>query len=157
MLDGIAARPASIAEWEDLLVRVEIAPRAFRSLLDDPAAERREVRECLAEAVARERAWARALEALRGGEPLRGELGRPAEGGTGHESSSVELAHALERLRTRNFVMAQRRGLDVWEWTSTDSAGVRFTVFQILARMVADDGERLARIRRALRAGEPAC
>ncbi|HEX7239580.1 MAG TPA: hypothetical protein VF263_04910, partial [Longimicrobiaceae bacterium] len=41
---GVPPLPPSVAEWEDLLVRLEIAPRALRAALEDAPADHPDVR-----------------------------------------------------------------------------------------------------------------
>ncbi|HEX5726048.1 MAG TPA: hypothetical protein VFX98_11320, partial [Longimicrobiaceae bacterium] len=66
---SLPARPPSAAEWEELLVRLEIAPRAARLALEDAGARAGALRGPLLHLVRRERWLARALEALRDGKP----------------------------------------------------------------------------------------
>jgi hypothetical protein len=62
----------------------------------------------------------------------------------------------FERLRTRNFAMVQRRGIEVWEWRLETGDHTRPTVYQLLAYLAEGDIESLAKIRAATR-GTDAC
>jgi len=153
---AIPARPPSVAEWEDLLVRLEIAPRALRVTLEEAASGDAEVRGLVARAVAREAVSQRLVESLRLGETLdpseRGDAVRQ-EGGT----DTTSLLEAFTSLRMRTFAMAQRRGVDVWEWEADHPDGYRVSVYQLFTGMTVDDARLLASLRERVRAGRGAC
>lgn len=141
MMEGVVGypeRPESEVEWEDLLLRLEIAPRVARNEVEDPG-DAGLAAQALAEAVLREAEVGRLLEAA---------AGLPAGGGAGMGESddAVALVHRFASLRARTFAMVQRRGLEVWEWRVRSEAG-EASVHQILRWLVDQDGELLARLR----------
>src|SRR3712207_7358012 len=99
-------RPPSEVEWEELLVRYEVTPRALRLAVDDAGPEHEEaVREVLARALADEAATADWLERARTGSP---------DGLADAEMSVDSVDEAVGRftgLRARNFAAVQRGGL----------------------------------------------
>jgi hypothetical protein len=134
------ALPADVAEWEDLLVRMEIMPRALRGTLEEiPGDERRlATLRGLLEREARVGEW---LERVAIGAPATG--GRPAPA----ESPGARwIADRFAGVRARNFAMLQRRGVDVWEW-SGELDGEPVTVYQLLAWLVHADAGALAALR----------
>lgn len=152
----IPARPPSVAEWEDLLVRLEIAPRAVRVTLEEAPAGDAEVRGLMARAVAHEAVSQRLVERLRLGETLDpSEDGESVRGHTGEDLRA--LLDAFTSLRMRTFAMAQRRGVDVWEWEADHPEGYRVSVYQLFTGMVMEDARLLAALRERIRAGSPAC
>jgi hypothetical protein len=159
MADGYAdvpARPPSEAEWEDLLLRVEIAPRALRNTVEDARASDPRIRKVAAEAARWEGMWEILLEKLRQGEPLpKIAVGVP-EREDGREDVEAML-EVFSRLRGRNFAMVQRRGLDVWDWAAPDASGKTVTAYRLLTEMLRNDGRLLAAARDAARAGGAAC
>lgn len=149
-LGGFPHQPPSVAEWEDLLVRVEIAPRVVRNLLEERDAGA-PTRRILQEAVRREAAVGRILETAAGG----GEVASPAA--TSFPDDAEGLALRFASLRARTFAMLQRRGLEVWGWEARLEDGGRATVFQLLGWLVGRDAATLAELRAVQRtAGEPA-
>ena len=142
------ARPASEVEWEDLLVRMEITPRALRAAVDDAPAAHPAVLRALGGAVARERRLEGLLDDLREGKPVR-LAGEADGGGTGTEA---ELLDEFSRLRGRNFARVQRRGIDVWDWKSDTEDGT-LTAYQALLMTTRADGALLAATRAAGREG----
>ncbi|HEX7243468.1 MAG TPA: hypothetical protein VF263_24500, partial [Longimicrobiaceae bacterium] len=104
-------------------------------------------------AAAREAAWQRVMEALREGEPVADAEPVPAAGREGRTDVEA-LAERFASLRMRTFAMAQRRGVDVWEWETRLPDGTRVTPFRLFTRMVRDDGALLAAVRGA---GGAAC
>ncbi len=155
MAEDAPPHPAHVADWEDLLVRLEIAPRALRVTLEDAPAGDPEVRAIVAGAAAKERVFQRAMEAMQAGGPLPDAAPQPAEEGGGDTRS---LAEAFTSLRMRTFAMAQRRGVDVWAWQSADAEGGTLTVYQLFTRMVREDARLLAALRERIRApGGAAC
>lgn len=158
MTDEAPRHPPSVAEWEDLLVRLEIAPRALRVTLEDAPAEDAELRALMAEAVGREAARQRVMEALQAGGPLPGEAPAPAPAHPEGRTDARALAETFGSLRMRTFAMAQRRGVDVWAWEGADAEGRTLTVYQLFTRMVRDDARLLAALRERIRAArEAAC
>ena len=106
----LAARPESVMDWEDLLLRLEIVPRVVRNTVDDLVNDTLGAR-LLAEATDRERRvgdWLeRAAGLVRDGPPVEGD---------GESMSPADLARRFASLRARTFAMVQRRGLEVWDW-----------------------------------------
>jgi hypothetical protein len=155
MVEDAPPHPAHVADWEDLLVRLEIAPRALRVTLEDAPAGDPEVRGIVARAAAAERVFQRMMEAMRTGGPLPDSA--PA-GSAGSGDDTRALAEAFTSLRMRTFAMAQRRGVDVWAWQSADAEGRTLTVYQLFTRMVREDARLLADLRERIRApGGAAC
>ena len=148
MAEDAAPHPAHVADWEDLLVRLEIAPRALRVTLEDAPAGDPEVRALVARAAAAERGFQRAMEAMQAGDPLPD--GAPPAAQEGDTRSQAE---AFTSLRMRTFAMAQRRGVDVWAWQAADAEGRTLTVYQLFTRMVREDARLLAALRERVRAG----
>lgn len=150
-LQRFPERPPSEVEWEDLLVRLEIVPRALRLAVED-AGDSRAARDVLARAVGTE-GWVHQvlLPALRGGTPAPGNPSASLDiDRDGSEPDAAALAAAFASLRDRNFAQIQRRGLGVWEWRSEVEGGSgSITAYQLMQWMAHTDGETLA----ALRAG----
>lgn len=149
--DAFPARPPSEMEWEDLLVRYELAPRALHVALSEgsgPGERAPSVVAPLMRLVSRE-AWSeRALAALRSGGPVPGYRGEDV--GPGH---ARVLAEDFALLRARNFAAVQRRGIDVWEWSAVIEGEGRVSAYQLLMSAVSLDGQTLAQLRAALREG----
>ncbi|MDP9349009.1 MAG: hypothetical protein M3P24_07700 [Gemmatimonadota bacterium] len=143
--------PSSEVEWEDLLVRLEIAPRALRLALAQTDPARPGVAKTLLSALG--------VELL-----LRGTLESMAEGGEAPSSADVEglpaepdlLAGEIERHRLRNFVFVQRRGINVWEWRARGGFWDGATLYQLLGAAMLHDARLLADLRGA-RGGGGAC
>jgi hypothetical protein len=152
---AVAVRPASEMEWEELLVRYEIGPRALGFALDDgdpegPARER--VGDLLRALVVNEMRTATLFEAMRTG-------AAPSAGATRIEVMEDEPRAAFERftrLRGRNFAAVQRRGLEVWAWHTQAHPHGEISAYQLIQASCKLDGETLAEIRQALR-GAGAC
>ena len=148
------ARPASEMEWEDVLVRYEIAPRALRAALDDgdlqgPARAR--VGELMRALVVNE-LWTQLLFAA-----MRDRAGvseRPRVEMS--QDDPAALCERFARLRERNFNEVQRRGLEVWEWRADAPRLGPVTAYQLIQSSVELDGRTLAEARQALR-GVGAC
>ena len=153
LLRDVPAQPPSIAEWEDLLVRLDIAPRAVRVAIDDIAAPGEEVLRVLQVAVARESWYSGVIEALRLGHSFSPNVsfGPITFGDEGEEraGTAIELCWAFEATRTRNFAQVQRRGVEVWKWEAPLTGGGSMTVFQFLTVAARSDAETLAMIRAA--------
>ena len=156
-------RPRDIGEWEDLLVRYELGPRAVRHALEEaeenagahPLSSDSLVDQ-LAHLVRREADAGAWLQALSEGHPLSpwGEAASRAEVET--EAAARTLDRFAE-LRARNFARVQRRGVDVWEWESVHPDHGPITAFQLLAWQVRHDGLHLVRIREILRTEPRSC
>lgn len=156
---ALPTRPPHVADWEDLLLRFELGPRAVRNTLP-LAAERwgtpREQAErsalpylnrlLLAEAELSE--W---MEALRDGRSPAGEWGA-AERGAAEQANTEFALSRFESLRSRNFAMLQRRGVNVWDWTVNHPLYGEVTAFQVVSAAVRRDGRLLAELRDALSA-----
>jgi hypothetical protein len=146
----VAARPASEMEWEDLLVRYEIGPRALRFALDDgDASGAARTRVCdLLRALVFNEMWTAALfEAMRTGFPV--PAGPPRIETAGDEPRA--LCERYAQLRGRNFAAVQRRGLEVWAWETVAHPHGRVSAHQLIHAACALDGETLAGVREALR------
>jgi hypothetical protein len=146
---SLPERPPSEVEWEELLVKLDIAPRALRAAVEDapPGAA---LARTLMLAARREGWFGECLERLRAGEPVSLNVFfdvrviDPA-------GAAQEALERYRRLRERNFSQLQRRGLEVWEWRSAEPDAI--TAYQLAQLMAWCDGETL----RALRSvGAPA-
>jgi hypothetical protein len=139
------ARPPSEVEWEELLARLDLAPRAFQLASDDVGGNPRVVH-VLASAFALENWFAIALKELQAGGMIPLGFGFiPAAGGT---TAAREVLDGFSALRARNFAALQRRGIDVWEWSAaTKEEGGRVTTFQAVSAVVEMDGRHLAVLR----------
>jgi len=148
------AAPPSEVEWEELLVRYELTPRALRAALDDAEMDgdaRERVGDLLRTLVVNELQAAALFAAMRDG--------RPVGGRTRIEVLSAEPRAAYERfaaLRGRNFAAVQRRGLEVWTWRAESPWMGTVTAHQLILASTALDAETLAGVREALR-GAGAC
>jgi hypothetical protein len=146
--------PPSEVEWEELLVRYELGPRALRAALDDAepdGAARERVGDLLRALVVNELQVDRLFAAMRDGRPIGGE--------TRIETMSGDPRAAYERyaaLRGRNFAAVQRRGLEVWTWRAEAPGTGPVTAHQLIVASTALDAETLAGVREALR-GAGAC
>ena len=147
----LLARPPSEVEWEDLLLRLDIMPRALRVAIEDAPADAA-VAEALEDAVESEVRIQEELDAMARGVDAPAsvvvDLRDPSPGG---------LLAQFTRLRTRTFAMVQRRGLNVWDWTSRGAGPFDgATAYQLLQAAAQADGELLAAIRGAGREGAAA-
>lgn len=153
LLSRVPAQPPSIAEWEDLLVRLDIAPRAVRVAVDDIAHPGEEVLRVLQLAAAREVWYSAVIENLRLGQSFSLNVGFGpitfGEEGKEREGSALDLCRAFEATRTRNFAQVQRRGVEVWKWEAPVTGGRTMTVYQMLTMVAQADAETLAMIRAA--------
>lgn len=136
---GMPERPAEIAEWEDLLVRIEIMPRALRGALEEPGVGDEEPSAAVEALLERELRVGRWLEVAAFGNAEQPSVRPP-------ERDSRSLAERFAAARARNFAMVQRRGVDVWSWAG-EIDGTTVTVFQLLSWLVRSDAEVLAAIR----------
>src|SRR5690349_18228199 len=149
-----APHPPHVAEWEELLLRVEIAPRALRVAVEDAPAESPAVREALSRALLLDHACVDALDAMAAGGGVPAIVAPDAEfalsapgGGRGAE----ELAADLAAVRARLFARVQRRGLEVWRWEGALPDGRRLTAWQLLLGVMRRDGATLDTVRGAAR------
>ena len=141
-LAALPARPESEFEWEDLLVRLELMPRALKVQMENAGAATDA--HSLAEHVRLEAFVNDRLERAATGEAaaapapdsVRPEVGDPAE-----------EVDRFVRLRSRNFAMLQRRGINVWDWSVEVDGSTRATVFQLLTLLARRDVELLGRLR----------
>jgi hypothetical protein len=161
---AVPAMPPGIAAWEELLIRLELGPRAVRITLEgaapgdwvgrtDEAGWNAAAH--LAHLAARESEVAAWLAALRDGtalEPWRDapDAGTFVDVGTGAIERDV---YAYTERRSRNFAAVQRRGLEVWDWRSDHPEHGPVSTYQLLSYLVQHDGRHLARLRLALRGG----
>jgi hypothetical protein len=145
-LSKFAPHPPSVAEWEDLLVRLEIMPRALRANLEEAGARGLETEWVLRELVERETAAGAWLErAVTGEEP------RDADGPGVAGGGAEDLAGRFVRVRARNFAMVQRRGVQIWGWSAETPDGYTPTVHQVLAWLAENDAHALAHLRQGTR------
>lgn len=147
----LPARPDSVAEWEDLLVRLEIAPRAVRVTLEEVEDSTSAAR-ALRTAAYREAEVGRLLESAA---DLPQSAGR--EDGVLAEDGLSALSIRFASLRARTFALVQRRGLEVWEWRAPLPSGSAVTVYQLLLWLAKQDAALLAELRRARRGGRDGC
>ena len=150
-LGAIPAHPATVGEWEELLLRMEVMPRVVRNTLEGgpDGARVREVLRALVEREAEAGAWLE--EVTVGGRPERlPDAAVPADAG------SPRLAERFASIRARDFVMLQRRGVEVWGWGGGVEGG-EATVHQVVAWLVRQDAAALAALRAALRSPPVAC
>ncbi|HST62148.1 MAG TPA: hypothetical protein VLK84_25825 [Longimicrobium sp.] len=147
----LPARPPSEVEWEELLVRVEIAPRALRVAVEDAPRDHPEVIGVLRRGVEGEMALQATLEAI-----VEGREAGAAPGGEGLPDDAEGLLSEYIRLRMRSFVMVQRRGLNVWDWTVRGGPYDGATAYQLFQAAAQMDGHLLAALRAAARAGAAA-
>ena len=146
----LPARPPSEVEWEDLLVRLEIMPRALRVAIEDAPADSPALVDTLRDGVRAEAALQGMLEAMVDGREL------PADSAPGGDEMPMDAPALLAeyaRLRTRSFVMVQRRGLNVWDWQVRGGTCPGATAYQLFQAAAQTDGMLLAAIRGAGREG----
>lgn len=142
-LASLPARPPSEVEWEELLVRLEIAPRALAIPVEETPAADPDVISALRSGVQRERELRAALEAMHAGRQV------PPPAQPEPAADVGELLEELTRLRARNFAFVQRRGVEVWGWRAEGGPFGGATAYQILQAVVRGDREMLERVRRA--------
>ncbi|HEU4561685.1 MAG TPA: hypothetical protein VFS20_27920 [Longimicrobium sp.] len=148
---AFAPRPPSEIEWEELLVRYEIGPRALRIALDDGDANgpaRQRACDLLRALVFNELWTAAQFEAMRAGIPVSDDQSPRTEVLPDEPRALIDR---FERLRSRNFAAVQRRGLEVWGWHTEAHPHGQVTAHQLIQASVALDGETLASVREALR------
>jgi hypothetical protein len=142
------ARPPSEVEWEDLLVRVEIAPRALRIAMEDaPPGDPRLV-DVLRMAVLFESQLQHMLLAMIDGREV-----EEGFGVAGVAGDPAVLVDEYVRLRYRSFLMVQRRGVNVWDWTVLGGEWGGATAYQLFQAAAHRDGVLLASVRRTSRQG----
>jgi hypothetical protein len=148
-----AALPPSEVEWEDLLVRYELAPRAVRLALDedDPDTVRRG--DLLRVLITNERLTAALFAAMREGRDFADPFGAPQVMMLPGDPQA--LAARFAELRGRNFAAVQRRGLEVWQWRTTTREFGEITAYQMIQRSVDLDAGTLGALRAG--SGAPAC
>jgi hypothetical protein len=149
LYDAHPARPASEMEWEDVLVRYEITPRALRVALGDGDVEgpaRQHVCDLLRALVFNEMWTALLFAAMR---DRAGVSDRPRLEMAGDDPRA--LFERFQRLRDRNFAEVQRRGIDVWDWQTAAPRHGPATAYQVILASVELDGRTLAAVRDALR------
>jgi hypothetical protein len=139
-------RPPSEVEWEELLVKLEIAARAVRLAAGD-AADSPDLRRALAAALVVEDAFGRHLEDLRQGREIT-DLHGPWGPDAGPLPDPGSLAAGIADRRARNFAAVQRRGIDVWEWRSPLTGGGAVSAYQLVQSRVQADAALLAELRR---------
>ncbi len=146
-------RPESEFEWEDLLVRIEVMPRALGVAIEEVGDMDPTMEAILAELVNREEIAQGLLEGA----------AAAAEGWDAPLSEASQVVILQEdnlarfvRLRVRNFAMVQRRGINVWDWAARLGDGRRATVYQLFGYLAAGDVETLAALRGAAN-GTGAC
>jgi hypothetical protein len=149
------ARPADVAEWEDVLLRYELGPCALRLALQDHAGAAEPLLGCLDRLVAAERHASLALDAMRRGEPVPAEPETVAEDGPEPADVVWRRYDAYAAARAHNFAALQRRGLGVWEWAAPLRDGGEVSAYQLVRDGLRRDGEVLAEVRAAARGGAP--
>jgi hypothetical protein len=152
-------RPPSIAEWEELLIRLEIAPRALRIAVEE-APDTPALRGTLARLLAEEALRVRRIDAMTEGAPLPAavdDASADAARGASQDTTAEALAVEFARVRARLFARAQRRGIDVWDWAGTLPDGTRLSAYQLLLGAMRGDAELLAAVRAAVREGAARC
>jgi hypothetical protein len=148
--DAFRPRPADLAEWEDLLVRLELGPRALRLALDDIDRPSVSLLEPLNRLVTTELWTSRALDTMRRGGGV-----VPEKIGVSHVDPADAAAGARKRLeeyvslRTDTFAALQRRGIQPWEWSAELEGGGTVTAYQAVRRALQVDGEVLRAVRAA--------
>jgi hypothetical protein len=139
---GFPARPPSEVEWEDLLVRVEIAPRALRIAVEEARADPALLAGALRVGVRLETLLQRALEAIIDERAM-----EDGDGVSDVSGGPADLVAEYERLRYRSFLMVQRRGINVWDWTVRGGTWDGATAYQLFQAAARRDGVLLARVR----------
>lgn len=151
------ALPPSVAEWEDLLIRMEIMQRVLRNTLESVPRDDRQAARVLEELLRRETQVGKWLEVVSAG-PERFDL-KPGQGPAQQPSSAdlQTLADCFVSVRARNFAMLQRRGLEVWRWTGEYAGYGQVSAFQVITWLVAEDVRCLAALRERTAAAADAC
>lgn len=142
-----AEHPADIAEWEELLARFELMPKAVSSSLAQIDAHWAQIHPVLAGMLTRESWAAEALGALRGAGELPATPNPRAPAVSRDDGERVAVCRQLADLRGRNFAQLQRRGLGVWEWLAERPGGVPLTTNRLIRHLVQQDGRSLQALR----------
>jgi hypothetical protein len=148
----LPARPESVAEWEELLVRLEIVPRVVRNTVDE-VVDVAGASSLLAEAADRELtvgAWLESAASI-------GPRDRAPVEAVGAANDPTALALRFASLRARTFAMVQRRGLEVWSWEAPLEGGGTVTVHQLLSWLARRDAGLLTELRDATANGRVGC
>lgn len=154
-VSAFPARPGGLQEWEDLLVRFEIMARVLRVTLEDAEREPAVAMRVLRRIIRDEADLSTWLHHARApGEP-------PSPAPPGGEAAETEDSRALVdrfiSLRSRNFAMLQRRGVEVWEWAAPVRGAGVVTAYQMVTARVRGDAAALRELREGLRLGAAAC
>ncbi len=142
-------RPPHIADWEELLLRYELTPRAMSNALElspGDGSPNDLIAEYLGRIVAAERAALDWFAALRDGDEITAQWQPAKETGV-----ADTLLAEFASLRARNFAGLQRRGIEVWDWAAKHSAYGEVTAFQFLSAIIARDAREMQAIRDAAR------
>jgi hypothetical protein len=121
-LELLPRRPDSEIEWEDLLVRLELMPKALRVLLDDLEDDAPAVALLLRDLIAREtfvRNFMERAAALEMSPPEQDSEAQPSR-------RQRDALDRFVRLRTRNFAIVQRSGRD-GPMASTAQPSIRYS------------------------------
>lgn len=169
-------RPLSEVEWEELLVRLELMPRALGVTMENFAPESKIADRVLRELADREAEAGEFLEAAvtRGpaadvsprGTPVdaASKSARAAGQSVGHTGAAdmqpvgpqSDALDRFMRFRRRNFAIVQRRGIEIWEWEAPLGQNDRVTIYQMIAYLVEADVAALMELREAA-TGPGAC
>jgi hypothetical protein len=148
---ALPPRAPSEVEWEDLLVRLELMPRALSVVTGEIDLRTPAFHAVAAALVERERRVAGYLQRA---------AGLPAAAPPSEAQPLNRQADVLDRfvrLRARNFAIVQRRGLDVQEWRVTLEEGGEATVYQVLTCLAGEDVATLAALRGQRSSGPSGC
>jgi hypothetical protein len=148
-ISALPAEPPSEVEWEELLVRVEVAPRALRLAVDDAPDATPGVRDALRHAFLWEARLQAVLASMAAVSPPPDAQKAVGDG----EADLAGVVREVARLRARSFAMVQRRGLEVWRWRAAGGAFAGATAYQLLAATVQHDRRTLDAVRTAAREG----
>lgn len=146
---GLPPYPADVAEWEELLLRFELGPRALRFVLEDLDPLPSPVLESLNHLVTMELWTAGALEAMRTGEVVRERVGLSHADPREFPAAVRKRLQEYVALRSDNFGGLQRRGLEVWDWSAKLEGGGAVSAYQAVRRALQIDAEVLAAVRGA--------
>lgn len=144
-------RPPSEVEWEDLLVRIELMPRALRFVLEHVDRDQPAVDVVLATLLEREEGARDLLERAAG---LEVSVTNASIAMQSIDTQSDKMERFV-RCRIRNFAIVQRRGIAVWGWEAR-ADGVSVTIYQLFLNLARGDVAALAALRGAA-VGTVAC
>lgn len=153
---GIPELPPAVAEWEELLLRLELGPRAVRNLLEELPSDRWQVKgaegwslhDHVAHLAAREAALTERLPMLHeSAELVPWDAERTSSLDGYNETDALRHLDHFSTYRARNFGFVQRRGLEVWYWAARHPEHGRVTAYQFLSGVVRHDTRHLARMR----------